>query len=246
VRAGEGSDTTVEVGAGTLAVTRPDGTTGTEVGASGEAPRDRYRVAGIAEVDMLDRPATQVTIADAAGVERARLAFDVVTGALLSSRISNADGSVYCETEMIRFEEGGDGSARTGDAAAVVRLEAVDPPADGRLPHRVGGFLRLDTYAWGDGGVIAYYSDGLFSFTLLASDAPVELDAEGVSELTAASGSYARWFGAGQAIYVWETDDGGVAFYGDLPLDLQEEVLADLPAPDRPSLITRWIRTLFG
>ena len=59
-------------------------------------------------------------------------------------------------------------------------------------------------------------------------------------------GEYVRWFGAGQAIYVWETSEGGLAMYGDLPLDLQDQVLDALPEPARFGILARWWRNLFG
>lgn len=60
------------------------------------------------------------------------------------------------------------------------------------------------------------------------------------------AGIYARWFGAGQAMYVWESEQGGMALYGDLPADLQTAVLDELPAPHNVGMLGRLWRNLFG
>ena len=74
------------------------------------------------------------------------------------------------------------------------------------------------------------------TFALSDSDASdVELD----------GGSYRRLFEPGRSTYVWESEMGGMSMVGDLPLDLQEAVLAELAPAERPGLLTRLWRRLF-
>ena len=174
------------------------------------------------------------------------MTFDTATGALLAARIRNADETIYCDIRMVEFTAGA-GTAEIPDAAtSTSRLEPVDSPDDPRLPEDVAGFARLETYEWDKGGVVAYYTDGLFSFALIATDRPVVLDDSTAEAVEIDGDEYVRWFGAGQVIYVWETTNGGVTMYGDLPLDMQAGVLEGLPAPQQQGVLTRWWRSIFG
>lgn len=239
------SGTRVAVAAGTLDVVRPDGTSErTTVSGEPAELETGYTVSVPRVARVLDRAAIELTVADGEGVERARLVFDGVTGALIESDVLNADGSVYCQTRMLDFSPVESGAVAGEDDDATT-LEPVD--ADGTdLPADVAGFTRLDAYEWDAGGVIGYYTDGLFSFSLLATNRPVEMDAPGTVEVASSDASYQRWFGPGQVVMVWDTDAGGLALTGDLPVDLVEAVTAELPAPRRPGLLSRVWQRLFG
>lgn len=233
----------VTVAAGTLAVVRPDGSrSSTAVAASAAPVAGDYSIAAQDDVDLLGRPATVVGVRDSDGIDRAELAFDEATGALLSSRVFNADGSVYCETTMVHFDEQATGAGSLPEPGAP--LEPV--PSHRRLPLDVAGFRLLDAYRWEDGGVVGFYSDGLFTFSLLATPGPVELAADDVSEVSSERGTYARWFGPAQVVMAWDAEEGGLAVSGDLPLDLLDEVTAELPPPRPANLLTRVWRNLFG
>jgi hypothetical protein len=238
-----GMDGTVTVAGGALAVDRPDGSgSSTAVPVSETPVGGRYSIDHSETARLLGRPVTRVTVTDGSATERAVLAFDEGTGVLLSSRVLNDDGSVYCETTMVSFEEEAPQHRPVPDPEQ--RLESIDDHH--RLPEEVAGFRRLDAYRWHDGGVIGFYSDGLFSFSLLATTRPVELAAEEVTRVESDGGSYTRWFGAGQVMTVWDVERGGLAVSGDLPVDLLEDVTAELPAPQSAGLLSRMWRNLFG
>jgi hypothetical protein len=102
----------------------------------------------------------------------------------------------------------------------------------------------LDQYVDDDGLKFSYYSDGFFSFALFETPVPVSLP--DATEVELETGLYRRSFAAGQVTYVWETRDGGAALVGDLPPDLHDSVLAEMPLPHDPGFFRRVWRSLFG
>lgn len=234
----------VRMSGGSFSVASAEGSVATSAAVSVPAPEGRYAVTQVESVEALGREARRISVVDDEGVDRASMTFDAETGALLVARIRNADGSVYCDVRMVEFTENPVVLVADPETIAEYTLESIEAPEG--FPESVAGFSRLETFVWEEGGVVGYYSDGLFSFTLLATMRPVVLDDAETVATTIDGGDYLRWFGAGQAIYVWDTESGGLALYGDLPLDLQEEVLAELPDPQRIGVLARWWRNLFG
>ncbi len=245
-RSAAAGSTEVQMAGGVFSVVSDEGTVDTSAAVTAAIPAGRYEVSKVETVTALGRPAQRVTIVDDAGLTRATVTFDVETGAMLVSRIRNADGSVFCDIRMVEFSESAGPVPPRTVTASQDNLESAELPDGLELPDQVAGFSRVETFTWERGGVVAYYSDGLFSFTLLATMRPVVLDAETADPVTIEGGDYVRWFGAGQSIYVWDTEAGGLAMYGDLPLDLQEAVLEELPDPARIGVLARWWRNLFG
>lgn len=200
-----------------------------------------YETSPARSVRVVERWASQVTVRDLAGLERARMTFDFATGAVLGMVVLNGDGSTYCAIETIEFSDAAPPPVPVPEPPVTVDLDGSN------LAPVVAGFTLRELFAFeGDSGVVGYYSDGLFSFTLLSSPAPVTLSAEPFTTVETPGGSYTRWFGAGQAAYAWENLEGGWILMGDLPLDLQEAVLAELPPPQSPKFFARVWRSLFG
>ncbi len=228
---------------GTSVVTA-DGTVTTRiVGArQGEWTHD-YVVTSERVVTYERRVSTEVTVARD-GVARARLTFDDESGALVRSETLNADGSSYCEIALSQFTPRRDAivSASVPTDLDASTLSSSNPTDD--LPAELAGFDRIDTYELRPGQIVAYYTDGLFSFTLLRSDRPLET--EGLDTYESERGLYRRAFGPNQALYVWTSGDKGYAMLGDQPIDLQEAVLALLPAPMRYGFWARIWRMIFG
>lgn len=208
----------------------------------------RYQSFEAGEARELERPVHVVTVMEDE-FERVRLHFDDATGALLRSEVRNGDRSVYCSSSFVSFSElprSTDDSMKqtTPETIEVVDFSDVD---DRVLPERVAGFNRLDVYQGPESSTVAYYSDGVFSFTVIASRKVVkilELEDAPVAEVQGAK--YQRLFQPGQVVYAWESREGGYALIGDLPLDLQEAVLGELPRPGRPGFFVRLWRSWFG
>lgn len=234
----------ISAGAGMLAVTGPAGSaTAVQIAAATEPPVG-YQIGTTKQVTYLARSADELTLTTA-GKARVRLTFDQETGALLRSETLNADLSVYCTTSMTSFVPGTP-RVPTGTSGEVRKLEKdTEFPAE-VFPVKVGSFRRLDVYGWDNDGEMGYYSDGFFAFALYHVPGRFSVsDIPDARTWTGELGKYSRWFRPGTVTVVWDTNHGGLALHGDLPVDIQMTVLAALPAPGRPSFFDR-ILSLFS
>ena len=176
---------------------------------------------------------------------RIELAFDVETGAVLRSVGYNDDGTIYCSSSFVSFSNRAGTGAKPAALARTVLVPVDDD--DVHLPPVLGGFERRELFEGPAGSIAGFYSDGLFSFTILVADRSVEIEGlEESHEVTIDGETYQRAFVPGQSVYSWATPDGGYVMLGDQPMDLQEAVLGELPKPGSPGIITRFWRRLFG
>ena len=236
--------TTVVVGGGSYEVRNADGSVSvTSVEGAGTVDMGvRYDSQDGAIEQYLGREAVPVDIMQGA-LRRARMTFDAETGALLRTQIYNSNGSLYCETRFVKFVPGEPAVAAGGGSTTQPLAAATDSD----LPKKVAGFSELDLFTFNKDSVMAYYSDGLFSFTLLHSARSVQVaEIANAPEVKVGDYKYKRWFGPGQVVYVWDSEVGGLALLGDLPLDMQEQVLGKLPFPKKPNVIVRIIQSLFN
>lgn len=237
-----GDDVEVATGSGTWSLHRDGGLVAEAAVGQGQGKSERlYTVEEQEAVDYLGRAAmSYLLIRD--GAPRAELVFDDETGVLVNVVTLAINGEVYCERRFVTFDIDADVSA--DQSLSISDVIAPSLLTESSLPDVVAGFERLDQYEDEDGVRFAYYSDGFFSFALFETPTTVALpDAVPV---TFGSGAYRRVFTAGQVTYVWETRSGGAALVGDLPPDLHEAVLAEMPHPHDPGFLRRWWRSLFG
>jgi len=208
---------------------------------SGEATAEElYTVEELGAVEYLGR-ASMAYLLIREGEPRAELVIDEETGAVVEAVTLTIGNEIYCERRFVSLDT--DPPEITDPTAAAAKT----PPTlieTSTLPEEVGGFELLDQYVDEDGVRFAYYSDGFFSFAVFETPTAVALPGAELVEF--ASGPYSRIFTAGQVTYVWETLDHGVALVGDLPPDMHEAVLAEMPHPQDPGLFRRWWRALFG
>jgi hypothetical protein len=102
----------------------------------------------------------------------------------------------------------------------------------------------LDAYVDDAGLTFGYYSDGFFSFAVFESRVEIVLDG-GVDHLVEGH-SYLREFSPGQVTYTWPVQGGGMALIGDLPPDMHDQVLEELPSPYDAGFFRKLWRNLFG
>ena len=204
---------------------------------------EHYRVEFGAMGEGLRRPVDVLQVMDG-DLLRMELSFDRQTGAVLEAEVFNADSSRYCTSSFIVFEPGSNDIDPPAMIVQVIESTLVD---DDRLPLRLGGFTRKDSYQGPSGSVTGFYSDGLFSFTLVVADRRITVQGLDTTLAARIGGAiYDRAFTPGQSFHSWGTRDGGYVMLGDLPLDLQEQVLSELPKPGKPGFLTRVWRKFFG
>lgn len=243
IHIGSKSESGVEIAAGYGGWTLSDGddvVTSAAVDATEESARPAYVVEDPKPVLFLGRPAMSHRLMRD-GVLRAELVFDNRTSAMVAATTFTADGDTYCERRFVAFDPTDPGYE--GETPSDVE-ELIPRVVESSLPFAASGFDRLDLYEDDDGVRFAYYSDGFFSFAVFETPTTVELP--GATEVELLESSYLRSFTAGQVTYVWETADGGMALVGDLPPDLHESVLSELPPSERPGIFRRIWRSLFG
>lgn len=234
-------DVEVAVGAGTWSMRRGgELVSEASVGEGKNTVEPLYSMEEERTVEYLGRAAmSYLLIRD--GTPRAELVFDDETGVLVDAVTYSIEGEVYCERRFVSLDTGVEAPSTESTTSSVTPPSVV---TESTLPDSVAGFERLDEYEGEDGVRFAYYSDGFFSFAVFEMPTTVALpEAKSVSF---EPGTYQRVFTAGQVTYVWETRDGAAALVGDLPPDLHEAVLAEMPHPHDPGFFRRVWRSLFG
>ena len=234
-------DVEVTAGAGGWTITSDEGLLAQATVERGDPADDElYVVEEEGAVEYLGRVAmAYLLVRD--GEPRAELTIDDETGVVVEAVTLTLDTEVYCERRFVSLDtETPEIDKKSGGGVG-------DPPTPvetSSLPESVSGFELLDQYEDESGVRFAYYSDGFFSFALFETPSAVAVPEATPVELE--SGDYLRVFTAGQVTYVWETRDSGMALVGDLPPDLHQAVLAEMPRPEDPGLFRRWWRALFG
>lgn len=203
-----------------------------------------YRLNDLGRRLFLQRPVELVDVMEG-DLLRLRLRFDVATGVLLASDVFNGDGTLYCSTRFVSFSPGQPGIAGRV-SRELLDLSPTDDFNGSALPEAIAGFERISvTDGPQDEVVSAYYGDGVFSFTVLNSPRVIDVPELSEAPTVDIEGSdYQRQFELGTVVLSWNTGEGGFVLIGELPLDVQTEVLSDLPIPRR-GLFERIWRGLF-
>lgn len=221
-----------------------------QVGASDPQPlAARYEVTTARAGTFLGREVTRYNVLDE-GLLRMALTFDDATGALMESETFNEDGSLYCRSRLVTFQDTTSQQALAGSYAVDPQGDPVDevsPEIEAQLPARIASFARVAVFQWSDRDIVTgHYSDGLFSMTVFVSERSIDVpDLADQEPVELSSGAYLRRFDVGKVVYAWRADSGGFVLVGDLPLDMQEEVLAVLPGPERLGFFGRLWRSIF-
>lgn len=203
----------------------------------------RYEMRGPEPDRYLGRAAEAVEVFEG-GTLRARILFDVETGAPLSTEVFDADGERFRVAYMLSFSP-----KTTVPIPLVDKLEGeydvllpIDPS---RLAATVAGYSRADAYEAQDGTVHAFYSDGLFSFSVfeLGREAPLPESGDLV-RFEADGTDYRAVVDPAEITVIWSAEGRTYVLMGDLPPDHLERALDELPKES--SLLSRLWRGLFG
>jgi len=206
---------------------------------------DRYSLGSRVATTRLGRPATEVTVMEG-GQKRARLVIDDESTVPLLTEVFNANGDVFRFAAMVEFAAAPVAELEMPEAFMEHEMLMSGTPSP-RLPGSAFGYFRTDTYAMGDSGTQAFYTDGLFSFSVFEAGRgtrPAEFDSATRFEVDGVA--YNRIVTPSNVWVAWSTPDRSYVLVGDLPPDHIEEVLRGLPKPGVRGVITRFLFRLFG
>lgn len=204
----------------------------------------RYRVGSVGAGERYDRPSETVEIFEG-DLLRARLVFDVKTGAPVAAEVYDSAGELFRFAAMLSFDPSMDGLS--GMPAGEPDYEVVLSRVSTTLPASVAGYTRVDVYDAPGGGVHAFYADGLFSFSIFelpkdAGDGRFR-DADTV-EMN--DRPYRRLLTPSDVWLMWRSSDATLVLVGDLPPDHLASVLEGLPGPERRGFFSRLWGGIFG
>lgn len=179
---------------------------------------------------------------------RARYALDATRGIPLSSEVFGRDGSLFRYAALIDVQSAApdymDGMMGSSE---MPEPQTRRPAEAATLPDAAGHYWEADTYE-APGGLQAFYTDGLFRFSVFElsrkTDGGALADEPSVE--VAGHGGYHRSHSPGSVSLFWEAPDHSYLLIGDLPPDHLEEVVADLPKPGSPNVLKRAWRWVFG
>lgn len=205
---------------------------------------DQYTVEEGGESTYLGRPVQEVSLVRD-GIERVQMTIDSDTDAVLRTVTYADDGSSYCDRRLLSFEEDLSGVPELAVDAATDPASPIDDHPDDLEPT-IEGFQLVDTYSLDD-GTLSYYSDGFFSAGVAITRRPITFgESDDVVEFEGESGPYQRSYQAGSVTVTWEADSGNMVLIGDLPPDLLESFLEELPPPEQNNFFDRIWSSLFG
>lgn len=241
----EGGESSQMLGAGRSSVVG-DASTGIALsGWSSMAPSDRYMTGAVVAETRLGREVVVVSV-DEGTKTRARIWFDEATGAALGFEIYDGAGELFRLSWMLDFDPN-PRKIFTMMRDVGSTYDVVVPADAGSLADNVAGYVRVDAYAGPDDSLHAFYTDGLFSFSVFAIDGDVAMGPFADAETTRVDGASYRWLLTPSDLWVqWSGDGLTYVLVGDLPPDHLEQVLREMPRPSQGNIFSRLWRGLFG
>jgi hypothetical protein len=214
------------------------------VHASGVSVSSRYVLTEGDASTRLGRPVETMNITED-GTVRMRVVVDTVTGAPLETEVFDGTGNLFRYSAMVEFSESAPGLDDYQDNGDYEMMMPVD---EALVPERVGHYQLVDVYGGPAGGQQAFYTDGLFTFSLFAIEGRSNI------ESIAADGrpwqvqgfDYTRLITPTEVWVLWNAPGSTYALVGDLPPDHLEAVLADLARPGQRNWFARMWDKVFG
>jgi hypothetical protein len=206
---------------------------------------DRYSLGETAATSRLGRSATEVMVMED-GRARARLVIDDESTVPLLTEVFGADGGVFRFAVLVDFVAAPTVDMEMPDSFMEHEMLMLGDPSS-LLPDSAFGYRRTDTYALDGRGSQAFYSDGLFSFSVFEvgrGAVPAEFADGSVFEVEGEA--YTRIITPSNVWVHWRSPDRSYVLVGDLPPDHIEAVLPQLPRPGTRGVIMRWLSRLFG
>lgn len=203
----------------------------------------RYRQERVRTETRFGRPVEVIEVKEGTLV-RARFVFDRLTSVSLMTEIFDGDGSIYRMSALVEFTPG---PPAVTEPAGGIRTEVAPAAPPPSLGSEAVGYRRAGVYEGPGSGIHAYYSDGLFSFSVFEVPGPIDAAKfDEAPEMELAGAVYLVRFLPSEVWVLWSGGGSSYLLIGDLPPDHLEAVLAELPRPDPPGLLTRLWRMLRG
>jgi len=204
----------------------------------------RYRL-GPPEATMHMGRAADLYVVFDGDLPRVRLVVDRATTVPLVTEVLDGEGRVFRMAALIDLDESDVAMPAAPEPARMHMVVSTDPVAS--LPESLAGYRRMDTYMAAGGGVQAYYSDGLFSFSVFEAGRGATPEVFRSATAFGASGTWYRRVVTPDRVWVhWNAPDRSYVLVGDLPPDHLIAALEDLPQPGQRALLIRMWRRLFG
>ncbi|MEN8114911.1 MAG: hypothetical protein ABFS21_11060 [Actinomycetota bacterium] len=204
----------------------------------------RYTIAHGDPAEHLGRSAHVLDILEN-GELRMRVIVDDSTSAPVVTEVYAPDGSVFRSSSMVEFSVSADADMVAGgdrEYRMMVPLDEIDFPAE------AAGYELIDAYAAPESALQAFYTDGLFSFSLFSTSGRADwtASADDVHPYVAGEYAYLRVVKPATVWVLWNAPDRAMALVGDLPPDHIEAVLAELPRPGAENWMKRIWNRIFG
>lgn len=225
------------------AIGTPESALAYEHGSAGTVG-NRYEVTMAGSASHLGRSAEVMEIMED-GRLRMRMVVDIATDAPLKTEVFDGDGNLFRYSTMVEFSSktpGMDDYEDDGEYRMMVPLD------EAKVPDRAGRYVLVDVYGGPADGQQAFYTDGLFTFSLFAIEGTSDVNNVAADSGAWSSGgfAYVRKVTPAEVWVLWNATGSTYALVGDLPPDHLEEVLADLPSPEQPNWFSRMWNKVFG
>ena len=205
---------------------------------------DRYSVTEGEATRHLGRPARILEVMED-GFVRIRVVVDDSTSAPVATEVYDADGGLFRYSSMVDFTVSVDPVMAQIDEREYRMMLPLD---EAELPAVLAGYRLTDAYAGPQDGRQAFYTDGLFTFSVFTTSGRADWSAiaEDEQPYTTGGHDYLRVVTPTSVWVLWNAPSTSVAVVGDLPPDHLDEVLAELPHPGTDNWLRRMWRRVFG
>jgi hypothetical protein len=205
---------------------------------------DRYTMDQPEAVRRLGRDAVRIVVREG-DAKRASIVLDAETSAPLATEVFDGEGTLFRYSTMIDFDA--NPAHHVAEQGADDEYEVMLPRSAGGLPATVAGYQRADTYAGPSDSVHAFYTDGLFYFSIFELPGGTRLGGlEDAAVVLVGGNEYRRLVSSGGIWVYWEGETAYL-LVGDLPPDHLLQVLEELPQPKgKGNFISRLLRGIFG
>ena len=205
---------------------------------------DRYAMDQPEAVRRLGRDAVRLVVREG-DVKRATIVLDAETSAPLATEVYDGAGDLFRYSTMLDFDA--NPAPYLAGAETDEEYEVMLPSAASSLPANASGYRRADTYSGPNDSVHAFYTDGLFYFSIFELPEGTRLGGLDDAVVVEVDGNEYRRLVAPDGIWVYWEAKTAYLLVGDLPPDHLEQVLEELPQPKgKGNFISRLWRGIFG